>query len=247
MEAKDIALITAIAKSAGGGGSTGGVVPVPTAEDTGKVPKVNAQGEYELAIDEGQNTFAGLTDTNISSPSSGQFVTFGSGNKWVNQTVNFKNVVSLSNTVVNVPVGTYTGYATNKSSGQAIIAYDNNYYFAVGADIRVQAADTKAYFARFYVANGIHYLDVLTAAYKTALSTQFTLTTMQLDDLVVSGTLTAGQTSITLSNTGITSNSLIEVFTSTGVAYTGITVSSGSVTLTYPEQSADISVKVRVS
>ena len=62
------------------------------------------------------------------------------------------------------------------------------------------------------------------------------------------GTLTAGQTSITISNNAITTNSIIEVFTDiNGVNYTAISVSTGSVTLTYGAQSSNMNVKVRIS
>lgn len=63
----------------------------------------------------------------------------------------------------------------------------------------------------------------------------------------ITGTLTAGNTSITLSSGDITSNSTINVFTDGGVDYTSITVANGSVTLTFEESSSDLGVKVRVS
>lgn len=63
----------------------------------------------------------------------------------------------------------------------------------------------------------------------------------------VTGTLTAGQTSVVISDSSITSSSTIQVFTDTGINYTAISVSTGSVTITYPAQQADVNVKVRVS
>ena len=63
----------------------------------------------------------------------------------------------------------------------------------------------------------------------------------------VTGTLTAGSTSITLSNVAITTNSTIEVFNSLDVPYNSKSVSSGSVTLTFDAQQSDMGVKVRVS
>lgn len=64
----------------------------------------------------------------------------------------------------------------------------------------------------------------------------------------VSGTLSAGSTSITLSNSNITTNSTINVYTNVfGVSPTDMTVETGKVTLTFKAQSSDIAVKIRIS
>ena len=63
----------------------------------------------------------------------------------------------------------------------------------------------------------------------------------------VTGTLTAGQTSITISDACITTDSTIEVFASLDVSYNSVSVSTGSVTITYDAQANDMGVKVRVS
>ena len=64
----------------------------------------------------------------------------------------------------------------------------------------------------------------------------------------VSGTLTAGSTSITLSDASITSNSTFDIYTSTfGIQPTNAIVATGSITLTFLAQASDITVKVRVS
>ena len=64
----------------------------------------------------------------------------------------------------------------------------------------------------------------------------------------VTGTLTAGATSITLSDSAITTSSTFEPFTSIfGVNPTNMVASTGSVTLTFEAQSSDMDVKVRVS
>ena len=64
----------------------------------------------------------------------------------------------------------------------------------------------------------------------------------------VTGTLTAGNTSVTLSDASITSNSTFDIYTDTfGVNPTGITVATGSITLTFKSQASDVNVKVRVS
>ena len=63
----------------------------------------------------------------------------------------------------------------------------------------------------------------------------------------ISGTLTAGQTSITLYDSSITTSSLIEIFTTTGVGYSDINATTGNVTVTFYPQSTDIGVLARIS
>ena len=62
------------------------------------------------------------------------------------------------------------------------------------------------------------------------------------------GTLTAGSTSITLSDASITANSHIEVWADNGnVNYTNISSTTGSVTITFLAQASNMTVEVRVS
>lgn len=64
----------------------------------------------------------------------------------------------------------------------------------------------------------------------------------------VSGTLTAGATSITLSDASITTTSTIDIYTDVfGIQPTNAVVATGSITLTFLAQASDITVKVRVS
>lgn len=70
----------------------------------------------------------------------------------------------------------------------------------------------------------------------------------ELAGIVLSGTLTAGQTSITFTDASITDSSTlanvwINVF---GVYPTNIVIAAGSITLTFESQSSDIGVKVRI-
>ena len=61
----------------------------------------------------------------------------------------------------------------------------------------------------------------------------------------LTATITAGQTSLTFTDTSITTNSTIDVYTSVyGVNPEEMTVSSGSLTLTFDSQASDIGVKV---
>ena len=69
--------------------------------------------------------------------------------------------------------------------------------------------------------------------------------------LVISQTLTAGQTSITFSNAAITEDSAFDYWTSIkegafGIRPTDATATTGSLTLTFPAQATDMIVKVEV-
>lgn len=65
--------------------------------------------------------------------------------------------------------------------------------------------------------------------------------------VTVSGTLTTGSTSLTLSDASITTSSEIDVWVDTfGVNPENVVVASGSVTLTFEAQESDLGVKVRV-
>lgn len=63
----------------------------------------------------------------------------------------------------------------------------------------------------------------------------------------ITGTLEAGQTEITLNNATITTDSTINVYDEFDIPYNSKTVSTGSITLTFDEQNADMTVKVRIS
>lgn len=64
----------------------------------------------------------------------------------------------------------------------------------------------------------------------------------------ITGTLEAGETTITLSDADITSNSTVQPFTDVfGLNPTNMVVANGSVTLTFDAQQDDVRVKVRIS
>lgn len=64
----------------------------------------------------------------------------------------------------------------------------------------------------------------------------------------ITGTLTAGQTSITLSDASITSTSFIQVFADNGnINYTSISSTTGSVTIGFLAQASDMTVTARIS
>jgi hypothetical protein len=64
----------------------------------------------------------------------------------------------------------------------------------------------------------------------------------------VSGTLTAGSTSLTLSDASILTTSTIDIYVSEyGIQPINAVVATGSITLSFLAQASDISVKVRIS
>lgn len=64
---------------------------------------------------------------------------------------------------------------------------------------------------------------------------------------IVSGTLLSGQTTVVLTSEKITTDSMIDVYTTVyGLNPTDVTVTTGSITLTFEAQSSDVGVKVKV-
>lgn len=64
---------------------------------------------------------------------------------------------------------------------------------------------------------------------------------------IITGTLSAGSTILMLSDASITTSSNFDFYTDTyGVNPTNVSVSTGVITLTFPAQQSDLSVKVRV-
>lgn len=64
----------------------------------------------------------------------------------------------------------------------------------------------------------------------------------------LTGTLAAGNTSITFNNAAIETTSTFDFYTDTfGINPTAVSVSTGSITLTFQAQAAALGVKVRVS
>jgi len=59
-------------------------------------------------------------------------------------------------------------------------------------------------------------------------------------------TLTAGSTSLTFTDSSIKADSLISVYTEGGLLYNSITMTVGSVVLTFDEQASDVAVVVIV-
>lgn len=64
---------------------------------------------------------------------------------------------------------------------------------------------------------------------------------------VLTGTLTAGETTLTITDSSITADSIIELYTNVyGVNPTAVSAVEGSITLTFDSQASDINVRVEV-
>ena len=79
---------------------------------------------------------------------------------------------------------------------------------------------------------------------------QYFITDLNVDTywIDLTGTLTAGQTSITLSDSIITTDSTFDFYTDTfGANPINVVATNGSITLTFEAQQSDVGVKVRVT
>ena len=64
----------------------------------------------------------------------------------------------------------------------------------------------------------------------------------------LTATLLTGQTTVTISDAAILTTSTIDIYTNVfGLSPEAVSVSTGSITMTFSEQSADVSIKIRVS
>lgn len=62
---------------------------------------------------------------------------------------------------------------------------------------------------------------------------------------ILTGTLTAGQTSLVILNEDITTNSIVDIYVSVfGIDPTNVVVAAGSITIIFDVQASDLSVKV---
>lgn len=91
--------------------------------------------------------------------------------------------------------------------------------------------------------------DLTNTGYDTVGVPGSTLKNLLNEELYVdlTSTLAIGETSLTFNDARITSTSVIDIYTDTfGVNPTAVTTSTGSITLTFSEQEAVVSVKVRL-
>lgn len=158
------------------------------------------------------------------------------------------NLSIAGNFSFNVPTPVNPGDIMTKgvTDGYITDAYDDTATYDVG--------DYCIYNNTLYkCASAIAVAEPWTAAHWTATDIATELTAIkalaqQLPWTDIDQTLTAGQTTLTISNAAITSTSAIQIFTNAfGVEPTNMVLATGSVTLTFIAQQNDINVKVRVS
>lgn len=88
--------------------------------------------------------------------------------------------------------------------------------------------------------------DTVTTTNKTWSSSKISSEIEAAGGTVLSGTLEAGETSITFTNAVITDTALIEIFTLPELWHNSAAVNGTTLTITFDAQAADVSVKVRV-
>lgn len=180
----------------------------------------------------GASSLSELSDTDISNPTEGQCLRYRwiSGSpRWINENVDVPTVLSdLDNVAV---AGAQDGEFLRFSS------VDNRWHSQNGAFWLNDLTDVTTVGR----SNG----DVL--VYNS--STQnWEPNSNYMPMYEVTGTLSAGSTSITLNEDHISNSSTIDVYTSAiGVNPTNYTIGTKSITLVFEAQSSNIDVKVRVS
>ena len=96
-------LLMAILQQGGGGGGATSLSDLDDVDTTGvaagKVLKYDGtEQKWMPALDEGENTFAGLTDTDVSNPAAGQIPVYNASGKWENKTVINDSATTAANT-----------------------------------------------------------------------------------------------------------------------------------------------------
>ena len=214
------------------GGGSGSTVTWNQIQATGtKIAEISIDGNstdvYAPTGGGGSSTLSGLTDVNLSSPTNGQVLKYDSTNQeWVNANESGGGASSLSN-LSDVTI-------TNPIDNQDL-SYD--FTSSKWVNKTKQVSLTKAQY------------DALPSS-KLTDGVCYYITDMNVidgyTDLI--DTLTAGQTSLTISSNLLTTDSTIDIYTSIfGVNPSNIVLTAGSITLTFEAQQSDMNVKVRVS
>lgn len=187
----------------------------------------------EISGGSGSSTLSGLTDVNVSSVTNGQVLKYdNTSQKWVNsaESVGVSTLSELTDTTITTP-----------SDGQ-VLKYDST------AQKWINAAES----AGASTLSGLSDTTITSPSDGQILkydstSQKWTNNAIPTPWTDVTGTLIAGQTSITLQSAAATTNSTVEVFTPDGTEWNSVTATTGSVTVTFDAQSSDLGVKVRIT
>ncbi len=172
---------------------------------------------------------ADLPDVNLTSPSNGQVLKYDSTNQeWVNAN---ESGGSGGHTIVDED-GTSLTQRTNLQFNGAYLE-DNSTDDTT--EVNVVRSMTRAEFDLLSADEKVGIINITNESMGMATWTDLT------------GTLTTGSTSITISSADITTNSVIEVFDSLDIPYNSKTLTTGSITLEFDAQQSDMTVMVRVS
>ena len=236
--------------------------------DSTKWTETLVMDEVEAGGGGGSSTLAGLTDVDLDNLADGQILVWDDTNsKWVN--ANNQGSGGSGNSYEKTSLYTATQVESLISLSQSMANFDLIelvVWYAYGSEIYTQNAIYNAQELidaigsnpekRFCVNNDSYYCwyrvnDV------DELQLMASSNDLKIQEIYgykfnggyteVTGTLTAGSTSITLSDAVITTSSTIEVFNDLDVPYNSKTLSTGSITLTFDAQQSNMSVKVRVS
>ena len=224
-------------------------LPSVSSSDEGKVLKVNSSGNWSVGTDNDTTYTAGTNVQINGNVISATDTTYTAGSN-----------VQINNDVISATDTTYTAGANITIDANNEISATNTTYSAgtnisISAQNVISATDTTYSAGTGITINGTTVsADSQLPSYSSSESGKV-LSVDSNGDLEwitlykeLTGTLKAGQTSLTLTDSSITTAATYDYYTDVyGVVPTAVTISTGSMTMTFEAQSTNLSVKVRVS
>lgn len=211
----------------------------------------------------------GMADNNINIPANrdgAMYYTFAGGNDYIFSGIGNEFAITPSSSSFLVILGTGEGIVggrhiteVTENGANSMIQLDANDtgYIVLRMDL-TQPAGSEAYLyatptiTKQDLNNGGTVRDLVLYGYVTDASGVSSFIDMRKIQSssgasVITATLTAGQTSITISDASITTSSILDFYTDIyGVNPSAVTVANGSVTLTFDAQATNMVVGVKV-
>ena len=198
-----------------------------------------------------------LTDVLLSSPSDGQSLIYDSDTqKWVNggasasstpesMGIGYGTCVTVSST--STKAVTLADFVLTKN-GIVVVKFSNAVTGAASLNVNSTGAKDILYRGGALTNGIINANDTATFIYD---GTNFHIISVDSTSvnapIYLTQTLTVGNTTVTFTNSAISGNSVIDVYTDkAGLDYTSITAGTGSVTITYESQSSDVTVMLMI-